>query len=129
MIVCNGDSLVNGILNAVHPSVSLSNYYIDIAMSSFCLLTSLSSPLSSLLHSLPPSLLPSLLPFLLTPHADTLPCQRQSPCHTDATCINNGAGGYTCHCQPGYTGDDCRTEINECETNPCQNGGSCTVNI
>lgn len=28
-------------------------------------------------------------------------------------------------CMPGYTGQNCEIEINECQSHPCQNGGSC----
>jgi hypothetical protein len=58
---------------------------------------------------------------------DTVPCSRRSPCPSGATCINDGLGGYTCSCPPGYTGGTCQVEINECSPNPCSNGGSCTV--
>jgi hypothetical protein len=30
-----------------------------------------------------------------------------------------------CTCAPGYTGSFCQTDINECQSSPCQNGGSC----
>ncbi|CAH1795056.1 unnamed protein product [Owenia fusiformis] len=33
---------------------------------------------------------------------------------------------YTCTCLAGYTGVHCQTEINECESDPCQHGGDCT---
>lgn len=38
---------------------------------------------------------------------------------TSATC------GSPCSCTPGYTGTYCQTEINECASVPCQNGGTC----
>ena len=58
---------------------------------------------------------------------DLLPCERQSPCQNGATCRNDGHGGYTCSCPPGYEGTNCQSEINECLPNPCQNQGTCTV--
>ena len=33
---------------------------------------------------------------------------------------------YTCKCQPGYEGQHCEYEIDECLLNPCHNGGVCT---
>ena len=59
--------------------------------------------------------------------SDLYPCQRQMPCKNGATCINNGLGDYICQCPDGYAGEQCRTDINECFPNPCQNGGTCTV--
>jgi hypothetical protein len=41
----------------------------------------------------------------------------------------DGVNSYTCTCQPGYTGTNCQTNINECSPNPCQNGGSCTDGV
>lgn len=29
---------------------------------------------------------------------------------------------YICVCQPGVIGKNCETNINECETNPCEEG-------
>ena len=34
---------------------------------------------------------------------------------------------YSCACGVGYTGTDCTEVIDNCDPNPCQNGGSCTV--
>ena len=41
-------------------------------------------------------------------------------CKHGGTCFNK-----TCCCMPGYTGEDCESEIDECDSNPCQNGGTC----
>lgn len=30
-----------------------------------------------------------------------------------------------CQCLPGYDGQNCEREINECRSHPCQNGGTC----
>ena len=41
-----------------------------------------------------------------------------------ATCTD-GSSGYSCGCQNGYTGTHCETFMNNCGSNPCQNGGTC----
>ena len=37
----------------------------------------------------------------------------------------NRDGGATCICKPGYYGDKCENDVNECASNPCRNGGTC----
>ena len=39
----------------------------------------------------------------------------------------NLVGSYMCTCDPAYTGDHCEEEIDECESNPCGNDGTCLV--
>ena len=42
-----------------------------------------------------------------------------------ATC-NDEVNGFNCTCAPGYEGDRCQTEINECELyTPCENSAVC----
>uniref|UniRef100_K1QJF5 Protocadherin Fat 4 n=1 Tax=Magallana gigas TaxID=29159 RepID=K1QJF5_MAGGI len=41
------------------------------------------------------------------------------------TCHNED-GYYWCECPSGLTGTYCEENINECDNNPCQNGGQCT---
>lgn len=47
-----------------------------------------------------------------------------NPCQNGGTCVN-GTAGYTCNCDPGFSGTNCETNINECDPNPCMNGGTC----
>lgn len=37
----------------------------------------------------------------------------------------DGVNDFTCTCTPGFTGKDCSAEINECDLDPCLNGGFC----
>ncbi|XP_075467242.1 neurocan core protein [Ascaphus truei] len=36
---------------------------------------------------------------------------------------------YSCICQHGYTGENCEIDIDDCLSNPCQNGGTCIDEI
>lgn len=54
-------------------------------------------------------------------------CTHHHPCVNGATCMNTGQGSYTCTCLPGFTGVNCELEMQECDSNPCRNGGICTV--
>ncbi|XP_015251690.1 PREDICTED: protein crumbs homolog 2-like [Cyprinodon variegatus] len=66
-------------------------------------------------------------------------CAKQ-PCQNGGKCLERSdpshweldwelsfaeAAGYTCQCQGGFAGENCSININECESEPCQNGGSC----
>ena len=42
-------------------------------------------------------------------------------CENGATCVNNGSS-YYCKCASGFTAKYCQTEINECQSTPCQHG-------
>ena len=35
------------------------------------------------------------------------------------------ADRYVCECTAGYGGEDCQTDVDECASQPCRNGGSC----
>nr|XP_054772311.1 platelet endothelial aggregation receptor 1-like [Lytechinus pictus] len=49
----------------------------------------------------------------------------QSGCYHGGACNTQLLGDPTCLCAVGYTGVMCETEIDECESNPCQNGATC----
>ena len=34
---------------------------------------------------------------------------------------------YICVCVAGYTGMNCSVDIDDCNNNPCENGGMCLV--
>lgn len=37
----------------------------------------------------------------------------------------DGINTFTCVCLPGFTGSYCEHNINECDSKPCLNGGTC----
>lgn len=40
---------------------------------------------------------------------------------------NYMTGGFICNCALGTTGERCETDINPCDSNPCQNDGNCRL--
>ena len=56
----------------------------------------------------------------LNPNEPQTECPDGQICKHGGTCFQQ-----TCCCVPGYTGEICATEIYECESDPCQNGGYC----
>ena len=36
---------------------------------------------------------------------------------------------YSCDCPNGWYGNRCESDVDECASNPCQNGGTCTHGI
>ncbi|XP_071264563.1 slit homolog 2 protein isoform X5 [Salvelinus alpinus] len=47
-----------------------------------------------------------------------------NPCQHDSKCILT-LQGYKCDCTPGYVGDQCELDYDDCEENKCQNGAQC----
>lgn len=33
---------------------------------------------------------------------------------------------FSCLCLPGFVGEKCQTDMNECLSEPCKNGGTCS---
>lgn len=53
---------------------------------------------------------------------DARPCVH-GMCEEEETDTSTGA--YKCYCLPGYGGDRCEFEYDECDSGPCANGGQC----
>jgi hypothetical protein len=52
------------------------------------------------------------------------PCAGNTTCLNGATCYVN-IGAELCLCAPGFTGDTCQTNIDECLSSPCLHDGNC----
>ncbi|XP_026738289.1 protein eyes shut-like [Trichoplusia ni] len=46
-------------------------------------------------------------------------------CYNGGQCIEGPGFKFYCRCMPGWAGPKCEDQIDECESNPCQNGGVC----
>ncbi|KAG9339044.1 hypothetical protein JZ751_024239 [Albula glossodonta] len=46
-------------------------------------------------------------------------------CGPHGRCKSQAGGQFTCECKEGFTGTYCHENINDCESNPCRNGGTC----
>uniref|UniRef100_A0A8C3U510 Slit homolog 2 protein n=1 Tax=Catharus ustulatus TaxID=91951 RepID=A0A8C3U510_CATUS len=51
--------------------------------------------------------------------------QNLNPCQHDSKCILTPKG-YKCDCTPGYVGDHCDIDFDDCQDNKCKNGAQCT---
>ncbi|KAM6900418.1 cubilin [Xenentodon cancila] len=56
-------------------------------------------------------------------------CQTSNPCVHGQCVSTTSAPGYFCNCNPGWQGLHCDQNIDECSSNPCQNGGTCVDSI
>ncbi|XP_040033836.2 protein eyes shut homolog [Gasterosteus aculeatus] len=59
------------------------------------------------------------------------PCPQalQQPCANGGRCLLNNASSYTCICTPGWSGQNCRTNVNDCVQHWCRNGATCVDEI
>ncbi|XP_065067438.1 fibropellin-1-like isoform X3 [Rhopilema esculentum] len=53
-------------------------------------------------------------------------CEK-NPCQ-NGKCVDEHASHF-CLCDPGFTGRNCESDINECESLPCFNGGTCRNDV
>jgi hypothetical protein len=54
-------------------------------------------------------------------------CNDFSPCYNGGSCdLSDTPPGYTCSCGPYYSGANCETDLTQCASRPCQNGGTCS---
>ncbi|XP_049592179.1 protein eyes shut homolog [Syngnathus scovelli] len=59
-----------------------------------------------------------------------VPCPTSlQPCANGGRCVLNNANSYTCICSPGWSGHNCRTNVNDCVQHWCQNGATCVDEI
>uniref|UniRef100_A0A1I8QAK7 Delta-like protein n=1 Tax=Stomoxys calcitrans TaxID=35570 RepID=A0A1I8QAK7_STOCA len=54
-------------------------------------------------------------------------CGTHEPCKHGGTCENTAPDRFRCTCAEGLSGERCEIIEHPCATQPCKNGGSCTV--
>uniref|UniRef100_A0A8C6T5Y0 Delta-like protein n=1 Tax=Neogobius melanostomus TaxID=47308 RepID=A0A8C6T5Y0_9GOBI len=50
-------------------------------------------------------------------------------CGPRGRCVSHPTGNFTCICDEGFSGIYCHENINDCVSNPCENGGTCIDGI
>uniref|UniRef100_A0A8C9YVE4 Protein eyes shut homolog n=1 Tax=Sander lucioperca TaxID=283035 RepID=A0A8C9YVE4_SANLU len=59
-----------------------------------------------------------------------VPCPKNlQPCANGGHCVFNDASSYTCICTPGWSGQNCHINVNDCVQHWCQNGATCVDEI
>ncbi|PVD23652.1 hypothetical protein C0Q70_16925 [Pomacea canaliculata] len=54
-------------------------------------------------------------------------CNKDQVCYHGSTCVPyDNKQFYYCCCAAGYTGINCETDVDECASQPCHNGGNCS---
>lgn len=61
-------------------------------------------------------------------YAETIDQCQDQPCHNGGTC-ESGPGWFRCVCAQGFSGPDCRINVNECSPQPCLGGATCIDGI
>ncbi|XP_037945488.1 protein serrate [Teleopsis dalmanni] len=54
-------------------------------------------------------------------------CGTHEPCMHGGTCENTAPDQYRCTCAEGLSGERCQIVEHPCATQPCKNGGTCTL--
>jgi hypothetical protein len=47
------------------------------------------------------------------------------PCQNDGTCVTLDSGEHACLCPPGFGGNSCELDVDECDSTSCLNGATC----
>ena len=59
-------------------------------------------------------------------------CEFLKPCQNGGQCVVDVTGdvnSYSCDCLAGYAGKVCEINVDDCEPNPCRNGGTCRDHV